>query len=251
MEPRSPTLQADSLLSEPVGKPKNTGVGSLSLLQRILFLLKKKKLLFIWNQCLSAGPHLTGHWVCYSDGLDTHPVVEVDSWWQVDAVNEGYSLGSRLTRCQYSRCLRVGLTVVLTFQSATFVKLRSLCSHVCYNIYLFFNWFQYNLVWELRHRERPLSTAKWKWDRRCSVQPSCSLDSTAHHWGNDNKSLKTQKTVELVCRQEGDCVLVFWLWLWTSPLIIPLLCKSWCKYSLSYTRLLWMLCKLQIWTIFE
>ena len=30
---RSPTLQADSLLSEPPGKPKNTGVGSLSLLQ--------------------------------------------------------------------------------------------------------------------------------------------------------------------------------------------------------------------------
>ena len=33
---RSPALQADSLLSEPPGKPKNTGVGSLSLLQGIL-----------------------------------------------------------------------------------------------------------------------------------------------------------------------------------------------------------------------
>ena len=31
----SPTLQADSLPAEPQGKPKNTGVGSLSLLQRI------------------------------------------------------------------------------------------------------------------------------------------------------------------------------------------------------------------------
>ena len=29
------TLQADSLLAEPQGKPKKTGVGSLSLLQRI------------------------------------------------------------------------------------------------------------------------------------------------------------------------------------------------------------------------
>ena len=29
----SPALQADSLPSEPQGKPKNTGVGSLSLLQ--------------------------------------------------------------------------------------------------------------------------------------------------------------------------------------------------------------------------
>ena len=34
-QPRSPLLQADSLPSEPPGKPKNTRVGSLSLLQRI------------------------------------------------------------------------------------------------------------------------------------------------------------------------------------------------------------------------
>ena len=35
IEPRSPTLQADSLPAEPPGKPKNTGLGNLSLLQRI------------------------------------------------------------------------------------------------------------------------------------------------------------------------------------------------------------------------
>ena len=35
IEPRSPALQADSLPAEPPGKPKNIGVGSLSLLQRI------------------------------------------------------------------------------------------------------------------------------------------------------------------------------------------------------------------------
>ena len=35
MEPRSPALQADSLLSEPPGKPKNYGVDSLSFLQGI------------------------------------------------------------------------------------------------------------------------------------------------------------------------------------------------------------------------
>ena len=35
IEPRSPTLQVDSLPAEPPGKPKNTGVGSLSLLQQI------------------------------------------------------------------------------------------------------------------------------------------------------------------------------------------------------------------------
>ena len=31
-KPRSPALQAESFLAEPKGKPKNTGVGSLSLL---------------------------------------------------------------------------------------------------------------------------------------------------------------------------------------------------------------------------
>ena len=35
IEPRSPALQMDSLLVKPQRKPKNTGVGSLSLLQRI------------------------------------------------------------------------------------------------------------------------------------------------------------------------------------------------------------------------
>ena len=35
IEPRSPALQADTLPAEPQGKPKNTGVGSLSLLQQI------------------------------------------------------------------------------------------------------------------------------------------------------------------------------------------------------------------------
>ena len=33
IEPRSPALQTDSLPSEPPGKLKNTGVGSLSILQ--------------------------------------------------------------------------------------------------------------------------------------------------------------------------------------------------------------------------
>ena len=35
IQPRSPTLQGDSLSADPPGKPENTGVGSLSLLQRI------------------------------------------------------------------------------------------------------------------------------------------------------------------------------------------------------------------------
>ena len=35
IEPRSPALQVDSLPAEPQEKPKNTGLGSLSLLQWI------------------------------------------------------------------------------------------------------------------------------------------------------------------------------------------------------------------------
>ena len=35
IKPRSPALQADSLPPEPQGKPKNTGVGNLFLLQQI------------------------------------------------------------------------------------------------------------------------------------------------------------------------------------------------------------------------
>ena len=35
IEPRSAALQAGSLPAEPQGKPKKTGVGSLSLLQQI------------------------------------------------------------------------------------------------------------------------------------------------------------------------------------------------------------------------
>ena len=34
-EPRSPALQADSLIAEPQGKPKNTVVGSLSILSPV------------------------------------------------------------------------------------------------------------------------------------------------------------------------------------------------------------------------
>ena len=53
IKPRSPTLQVDSLLAEPPGKPKNTGVGRLSLLQRI-FLTQE------WNRGL-----LHCRWILY------------------------------------------------------------------------------------------------------------------------------------------------------------------------------------------
>ena len=53
IEPRSPTLQADSLPAEPQGKPKNTGVGSLSLLQRIFPTKKSNRGLLHCRQILN------------------------------------------------------------------------------------------------------------------------------------------------------------------------------------------------------
>ena len=53
IKPRSPALQGDSLLSEPPGRPKNTGVGSLSLLQGIFL-----------TQGLNPGL-LHGRWILY------------------------------------------------------------------------------------------------------------------------------------------------------------------------------------------
>ena len=55
MEPRSP--EVDSLLSEPPGKPKNTGVGSLSLLQRIFLTQESNQGLLHCRQILSQLSH--------------------------------------------------------------------------------------------------------------------------------------------------------------------------------------------------
>ena len=45
--PRSPALQADSSPAEPQGKPKNTGVGSLFLFQRIFLTQESTKVSYI------------------------------------------------------------------------------------------------------------------------------------------------------------------------------------------------------------
>ena len=52
IETRSPTLQADSLLSEPLVMPKNPGVGSLSLLQRIFLTQESNRALRHCRQIL-------------------------------------------------------------------------------------------------------------------------------------------------------------------------------------------------------
>ena len=64
IKPRSPTLQADSLPAELQGKPKHTGVGSLSLLQRI-FLTQES------NRCL-----LHCRWILYQLSYEGSPSVD-------------------------------------------------------------------------------------------------------------------------------------------------------------------------------
>ena len=67
IEPRSPALQADSLPAEPQGKPKNPGVGSLSLLQWIFptwelnhGLLHCRRILYQLSYALLSGTNIQG-----------------------------------------------------------------------------------------------------------------------------------------------------------------------------------------------
>ena len=68
IEPKSPTLQVDSFTAEPPGKPKNTGVGSLSLLQRIFLTQESNRGLLHCGQILyqlsyQESPHKAeGRW---------------------------------------------------------------------------------------------------------------------------------------------------------------------------------------------
>ena len=89
VQSRSPRLQADSLPAEPRGKPKITGVGSLSLLQRIFptqesnqSFLRCRKILYQ----LSYGVHITFIWTEKSihlyDSLyfDSHIIAVIWNW---------------------------------------------------------------------------------------------------------------------------------------------------------------------------
>ena len=63
-EPRSPALRADSVPAEPPGKPKNTGVGTLSLLQCIFL-----------TQELNQGL-LQCRWILYQLSYQGRPAVK-------------------------------------------------------------------------------------------------------------------------------------------------------------------------------
>ena len=57
IEPRSPTLQADSLPAKLQGKPRDTGVGSLFLLQQIFLAQESNWVLLHWRQILYQLSH--------------------------------------------------------------------------------------------------------------------------------------------------------------------------------------------------
>ena len=68
-QPRCPTLQVDSFPAEPQGKPKNTGVGSLSLLQRIFLTQESNWGTFLVKVRLKTSgcptnPRLSFRWLC-------------------------------------------------------------------------------------------------------------------------------------------------------------------------------------------
>ena len=69
IEPRSPTLLADSLPSKPPGKVKSTEVGRLSLLQGIFLIQELNQCLLHWRQILYCLSHKRSprilKWVAY------------------------------------------------------------------------------------------------------------------------------------------------------------------------------------------
>ena len=80
IKPTSPTLQADYLPAEPQEKPKNTGVVSLALLQRIFPTQESNRGLlhcrWILNQLSYQGSlawHLSNHSKCFSVPVTKHP----------------------------------------------------------------------------------------------------------------------------------------------------------------------------------
>ena len=100
VEPRSPTLQVDSLPAEPPGKAKNTGVGSLSLLQQIFLTqelsqdsLHCRRILYQLSFVgLEGGPLL---WASSKKQNDSFEQVllpvrpnEKSTWWKISRITQ-------------------------------------------------------------------------------------------------------------------------------------------------------------------
>ena len=90
--PGLPMLQVDSWPAEPAGKPENTGVGSLSLLQRICPTQES-------NQGL-----LHCRWILYQPSYQRSPIKTVKQ-------SEPYTLG--ILKCPFSKCVKYTFTLVV------------------------------------------------------------------------------------------------------------------------------------------
>ena len=81
IEPRSPTLQVDFLPAEPPGKPKDTGVGSLSLLQGIFPTQESNWGLLHWR------------WILYQLSCQGSPGVRWrEAWSQMEVVEKNFNI---------------------------------------------------------------------------------------------------------------------------------------------------------------
>ena len=70
IKPRSPALPVDSLPAEPPGKPRNTGMGSLSLLQQIFLTQDSNRSLLHCRQLLYQLSYQGSHTICHVIDLD-------------------------------------------------------------------------------------------------------------------------------------------------------------------------------------
>ena len=111
IEPSSPALQADSLPAEPQGKPKNTGVSSLSLLQQIFStqesnwgLLHCRRILY-W-QSYEGCPRKQGSNPCFSESKvpDTLLIAEFSALRTVSRASLMAQLVKNLPTTQETAC---------------------------------------------------------------------------------------------------------------------------------------------------
>ena len=114
IKPRSPTLHVDSLPAKPQGKPKNTGVGSLSLLQR-LFLTQESNQGLLHCRWILYQLSYEGSLACY-DPKDVGNLISVllpfvnPVWW---------SASSRFQNCWSLAWRILSITLLACDMSAT------------------------------------------------------------------------------------------------------------------------------------
>ena len=127
IEPRSPALQADSLPAEPQGKPKNTGAGTLSLLQQIFL-----------SQELNQGL-LHCRWFLYQLSYGKHATVSKNTYIGVTGCTLGKILIAETCTCS-SICdgcqFHDQFTLPSTFQTNSprilqFTSKRNVLEKVC------------------------------------------------------------------------------------------------------------------------